>query len=86
MLAAGLILVLVFSVGLALVLSTIGLILVATKGYMRARQKEHKGAFYRFMETKVPVIGALGITLIGFTMVLMALLRLGVLDMSTFTA
>ncbi len=86
MLAAVLILVLVFSIGLALVLTTIGLLLVATKGYMRSRQSKSKGALYRFMETKVPVIGALAITLIGFTMVLMALLRLGVLDQATFTA
>lgn len=86
MLVAGLILVLVFSLGLALVLSTIGLMLVATKGYMRARQKEKRGPVYRFFEAKVPVIGALVITLIGFTMMLMALLRLGVLDLSTFTA
>lgn len=86
MLAAGLILVLVFSIGLALVLSTIGLVLVATKGYMRSRQRAGKGPVYRFLETKVPIIGALVITLVGFTMVLMALLRLGVLDMATFTA
>lgn len=85
MLLAGLVLVLVFSLGLALVLSFIGLMLVTTKGYMRARQKERRGPVYRFFETKVPVIGALAITLIGFTMVLMALLRLGVLDLSTFT-
>jgi len=82
---AGLMLVVVFSLGLALVLSTIGLIMVATKGYMRARG-ERKTPFYRFMETKVPVIGALAITLIGFTMLLMALLRLQILDISTFTA
>jgi|GEM_PF-3529524 len=86
MLVAGLILVLVFSLGLALVLSTIGLMLVATKGYMRARRKERRGAAYRFFETKVPVIGALVIVLLGFTMVLMGLLRLGVLDLATFTA
>ncbi|MBV6516258.1 MAG: hypothetical protein HPKKFMNG_01922 [Planctomycetes bacterium] len=84
--AAGLLLVLVFSLGLALVLATIGLMLVATKSYMHARRNRPRNALYRFMETKVPVLGALAITLIGFTMVLMALLRLQVLDLATFTA
>ncbi len=127
MLVAGLILVLVFSLGLAIVLSTIGLVLVATKSYMSGPPQPHGPLYRRYapwltrtssnksllhsiaalnvsmlllfesaiirvsrflapLAPRLPVAGALGITLIGFTMVLMALLRLGVLDMATFTA
>lgn len=124
MLVAGLILVLMFSTGLALVLSTIGLILVTTKSFAASAPSEYGPLYRRFapwlsrtsgrrslllslvrlivaqwlvlesvivrilryLAPKFPVIGALVITLVGFTMVLMALLRLGVLDMATFTA
>ncbi|MCC6575678.1 MAG: sulfite exporter TauE/SafE family protein [Planctomycetes bacterium] len=79
---AGLMLVLVFSLGLAVVLSAIGLTLVISRSYLTRKLSGPQGRVSRFLRTRLPVIGALIITLIGFAMVLIALLRLEVLDLS----
>ena len=82
---SGLIMVFVFSLGLAAVLSTIGLMLVHSKDYLNRKRKETKGKVYRLLEAKLPVFGALVITLIGTLMVLMALIRLNLIDPANFT-
>jgi ABC-type nickel/cobalt efflux system permease component RcnA len=81
----GLIMVIVFSVGLAVVLSAIGLVLVQTKGYLRERGKQHKGRLYRLLETKLPVLAALVIAMIGIVMVVMAAIRLELINPRSFT-
>jgi ABC-type nickel/cobalt efflux system permease component RcnA len=81
----GLIMVIVFSVGLAVVLSAIGLVLVQTKGYLRERGKQHKGRLYRLVETKLPVLAALVIAMIGIVMVVMAAIRLELINPRSFT-
>ncbi len=82
---SGLIMVIVFSLGLATVLAAIGLVLVQTKGYLNQRRKESKSRLYRILEKKLPVFGALLIALIGAVMTLMALIRLEIVDPSRFT-
>lgn len=81
---AGLIMVLVFSLGLAAVLSSIGLVMVQSKTYLKHRAEGEKGRMYRLVEDKLPVFGALVITLIGLTLSLFALVRLDILDPNTF--
>jgi ABC-type nickel/cobalt efflux system permease component RcnA len=81
----GLIMVIVFSVGLAVVLSAIGLVLVQTKGYLRERGKQLKGRLYRLLETKLPVLAALVIAMIGIVMVVMAAIRLELINPRSFT-
>lgn len=81
---AGLIAVLVFSVGLAGVLAVIGLMLVQTKEYLHNRSRK-KGRFAQLAEQKLPVLGALAITLVGAVILLFALVRLSVIDPATFT-
>ena len=70
----GIWLILVFSLGLALVLTIIGFGLVVTKGYLRKDGKQ-KGKAYRLFERYVPILGALAITLVGFVLVLASLVR-----------
>lgn len=82
---SGLIMLVVFSLGLAAVLATIGLVLVQTKSYLRTKRQQTKSRLYRFLEAKLPVFGALVITLIGTLMVTFALIRLGLVDTATFT-
>lgn len=82
---SGLIAVLAFSVGLATVLATIGLMLVQSKEYLARRSKEKRGPVARFLEAKLPVFGALMITLIGTLIVVFALIRLDLIDPSKFT-
>jgi ABC-type nickel/cobalt efflux system permease component RcnA len=82
---SGLILVIVFSFGLAVVLSAIGLALVQGKSYLRQRREQSKSRLYRLLETKLPVFGALLITLIGLAMVMLALIRLDLIDPRSFT-
>lgn len=81
---AGLVMVLVFSLGLAVVLSSIGLVMVQSKGYLKQRGEKSKGRVYRLIEEKLPVFGALVITLIGLTLALFALVRLEILDPNSF--
>jgi len=85
MYASGLIMVLVFSLGLAVVLAAIGLVLVQGKSYLHARGRQGKGRLYRALETKLPVFGALVITTIGVAMVLLSLIRLNLIDPRSFT-
>ncbi|MCB9896024.1 MAG: hypothetical protein H6839_16440 [Planctomycetes bacterium] len=82
---AGLIMVIAFSFGLAVVLATIGLMLVHSKEYLNRKRKQTKSKLYRLLETKLPVFGALVITLIGTLMVVMALIRLNLIDPANFT-
>lgn len=82
---AGLIMVIVFSLGLAVVLSTIGLLMVHSKEYLSRKRKETKSKLYRMLEAKLPVFGALVITLIGTVMVLLAMIRLQLIDVAKFT-
>lgn len=82
---SGLIMVIVFSIGLAAVLAAIGLVLVQGKSYLNQRRKETKSRVYRVLERKLPVFGALVIALIGGAMTLLALIRLELIDPSTFT-
>lgn len=82
---SGLIMVIVFSIGLAAVLSAIGLVLVQTKSYLNQRRKETKSRVYRMLERKLPVFGALVIALIGGAMTLLALIRLELIDPASFT-
>ena len=81
----GLIMVLAFSVGLAAVLTAIGLALVHGKAYMNERRKESKSKLFRLLEAKLPVFGALVITMIGVVMVMFALIRLDLIDPAKFT-
>lgn len=81
----GLFLVLAFSLGLGTVLSAIGLVLVQTKSYLHQRQKNPRGRIARFLEARLPMFGALVITLLGTLMVVFALIRLGLVDTATFT-
>ena len=82
---AGLVMVIVFSLGLAAVLSTIGLLMVHSKEYMSRKRKETKSKLYRLLEAKLPVFGALVITLIGTIMVMLAMIRLQLIDVAKFT-
>lgn len=82
---SGLIMVIVFSIGLAAVLAAIGLVLVQGKSYLNQRRRETKSRLYRALERKLPVFGALVIALIGGAMTLLALIRLEMIDPSTFT-
>lgn len=82
---SGLIAVLAFSVGLATVLATIGLMLVQSKEYLARRSQEKRGPVARYLEAKLPVFGALVITLIGTLIVVFALIRLNLIDPSKFT-
>jgi nickel/cobalt transporter (NicO) family protein len=77
---SGLVMVVVFSMGLAIVLSAIGIVLVQTKGYLSRDKGRPKGAVYRFAETKLPVLGAMAIALIGCAMTLLAMIRLELID------
>lgn len=81
---AGLVMVLVFSLGLAMVLATIGLVLVQTKDYLNEKRRTTKSRLYLTLEKKLPVFGALVITLIGAGMVMLAAIRLGWIDPSRF--
>lgn len=81
----GLIMVLAFSVGLAAVLTAIGLALVHSKAYMAKKRKETKSKLYRLLEAKLPVFGALVIAMIGVVMVMFALIRLDLIDPAKFT-
>lgn len=81
---SGLIAVLAFSVGLATVLATIGLMLVHSKEYLARRSQEKRGPVARFLEAKLPVFGALMITLIGTLIVVFAMIRLNLIDPSKF--
>ena len=81
----GLIMIVVFSFGLAVVLSAIGLVLVQTKGYLRERNKRGRGRVMGLLEAKLPVFGALVITAIGVVMVVMAAIRLELIDPRSFT-
>ncbi|MCA8934757.1 MAG: hypothetical protein KDB68_01005 [Planctomycetes bacterium] len=82
---AGLVMVIVFSLGLAAVLSTIGLLMVHSKEYLSRKRKETKSKLYRLLEAKLPVFGALVITLIGTIMVMLAMIRLQLIDVAKFT-
>ncbi len=82
---AGLVMIVVFSFGLAAVLATIGLTLVSTKDYLNKRRRETKSWLYRTLEAKLPVFGALVITLIGAAMVMLAAIRLNLIDPSKFS-
>ncbi len=66
-------------------LATIGLTLVQSKEYLARRSKEKRGPVARFLEAKLPVFGALMITLIGTLIVVFALIRLDLIDPSKFT-
>jgi len=81
---AGLVMVLVFSMGLAMVLAAIGLVLVQTKDYLNEKRQTTKSRLYRVLEAKLPVFGALVITLIGAGMVMLAAIRLGWVDPTRF--
>ncbi|MBE7491765.1 MAG: sulfite exporter TauE/SafE family protein [Planctomycetes bacterium] len=81
---AGLVMVIVFSLGLALVLATIGLVLVQTKDYLNEKRRTTRSRLYRTLEAKLPVFGALVITLIGAAMVMLAAIRLGWIDPNSF--
>jgi len=81
---SGLILVIVFSLGLAVVLAAIGLVLVQSKSYLAARRRESKSRLLTMIESKLPVFGALVITMIGVVMVMFALIRLDLVDPNTF--
>ncbi len=77
-LVLGLFLLLVFSAGLACVLSAIGMALLLSKSYLEKKEIS-KGKWYRLFEAYAPAFGALVITLIGFTFLLTALGRLDIL-------
>ena len=77
--------VVVFSIGLALILSSIGLVMVSTKSYLQSKRKATPSKLYRFLETRLPVLGALIFTLIGGAFVLLALIRLDLIDPTKFT-
>lgn len=81
----GLIMVIVFSLGLAVVLATIGLVLVNTKQYLNEKRRTTRSGLYLWLEAKLPVFGALMITLIGGAMVLLAAIRLGWVDPGGFS-
>ncbi|MCC6465242.1 MAG: hypothetical protein IT463_07890 [Planctomycetes bacterium] len=81
---SGLLMVTVFSLGLAVVLAAIGLVLVKTKSYMNEK-RSNPGKAAAFLAAKLPAFGALVITIIGTVMTLLAMLRLGLLDFATFT-
>ena len=66
-------------------LATIGLMLVHSKEYLNRKRKETRSKLYRLLEAKLPVFGALVITLIGTVMVLMAMIRLELIDPAKFT-
>jgi len=82
--ALGFLVLVVFSMGLAAVLSAIGFTLVLTKGYLRSKQSESKA--FRLLERYAPVVGATGITLIGFTLLLAAAMRFGWVDLNALFA
>ena len=82
--AWGLILVTVFSLGLAVVLASIGLMLVRSKEYMNRKPAQHKSRLRRDLEAKLPVFGALVIALLGTAMTLLAMLRLDLFDPASF--
>jgi nickel/cobalt exporter len=83
---SGLIAVLAFSVGLALVLATIGLVLVQGKSYLAERAKDRpSGPLYRFLENQLPILGAMVITVIGVLLTTFALIRLDLIDPVKFT-
>jgi hypothetical protein len=63
----------------------LGLVLVNTKAYLNERRRTTKSRLYRVLEAKLPVFGALVITLIGAAMVMLAAIRLGWIDPSRFT-
>jgi ABC-type nickel/cobalt efflux system permease component RcnA len=81
---AGLVMILVFSLGLATVLATIGLVLVNTKAYLNEKRRSTKSRLYLALEAKLPVFGALVITVIGVAMVMLAAIRLGWIDPTKF--
>ena len=81
---SGLIAVLVFSLGLATVLATIGLMLVQSKEYL-AKRSLRRGPIARFLEAKLPVFGALVITVIGVLIVVFAMIRLDLINPTKFT-
>jgi nickel/cobalt transporter (NicO) family protein len=80
----GLLMVTAFSIGLATVLATIGLILVQTKSYLAARRRETKSPRLAALEAKLPVFGAMMITLVGMVILLFALIRIDVIDPTTW--
>lgn len=82
---SGLVMIVVFSLGLATVLATIGLVLVNTKAYLNEKRRTTKSRVYRVLEARLPVFGALVITLIGAAMVMLSVIRLGWIDPSNFT-
>lgn len=82
--AWGMLVLVVFSAGLAAVLSAIGFTLVLTKGYLRTKQSESRA--FKLMERYAPVVGATGITLIGFTLLLAAGMRFGWFDLNALFA
>lgn len=81
---SGFVMVVVFSLGLACVLAAIGLALVQSKSYLSEKQKTSRSRVYRWAERKLPVLGALVITLIGAAMVMLACIRLGYVDPLSF--
>lgn len=81
---AGLVMVVVFSLGLACVLGAIGLALVQGKSYLRQKQQQSRSRLYRWAERKLPVLGALIIMLIGAAMVMLACIRLEYIDPRSF--
>jgi nickel/cobalt transporter (NicO) family protein len=83
---SGLIAVLAFSVGLAVVLATIGLVMVQGKSYLAARAQERpSGPLSRFLENQLPVLAAMVITIIGVLLTAFALIRLEIINPATFT-
>jgi ABC-type nickel/cobalt efflux system permease component RcnA len=76
----GVVLLLVFSIGLAAVLSAIGLVMVATRSYLKDKASKQSPRFLALV-SKLPLLGGLAITLIGFVMIMAALHRMEVLDL-----
>lgn len=79
----GVVLLVVFSVGLAAVLSAIGLVMVATRSYLKEKASRQR-PWVRGLVSKLPLFGGLAITLIGFVMIMAALHRMEVLDLRAF--
>jgi hypothetical protein len=81
----GLVAVLAFSLGLAAVLATIGLVLVQGRSYLSAKTAgKPSSPLSRFLEAQLPVLGALVITIVGVMLVAFSLIRLGVIDPAKF--
>ncbi len=77
----GLMLLTVFSLGLAAVLSAIGITMVYTRSYLSQVAEKGNGRMGRLMH-KIPIFAGLVITLIGFTMLVGALERIGVIKVT----